>query len=65
MFCDSDKQGISRRDLLTLGVAGVTVFGLGVSRQIRAAEGAPTALSPEAALAKLKAGNKRLSLIHI
>ena len=60
MYCESDKQGISRRDLLTLGAAGFAVLGLGgVSRQVRAAEGAPTALSPEAALANLKTGNKR------
>ena len=60
MDCDCDKQGIGRRDLLKLGAAGVVALGLGgMSRQVCAAEGAPTALSPDEALAKLKAGNKR------
>jgi carbonic anhydrase len=60
MDCDCEKQGIGRRDLLKLGAAGVVALGLGgMSRQVCAAEGAPTALSPDEALAKLKAGNKR------
>jgi carbonic anhydrase len=51
---------IGRRDLLKLGLAGVAALGLGgQSRQARAAEGAPTALSPDEALAKLKDGNQR------
>ena len=45
---------IGRRDLLKFGLAGVAALGLGgQSRQARAAEGAPTALSPDEALAKL------------
>jgi carbonic anhydrase len=45
---------------LTFAAAGVATLGLGgVSRPARAAEGAPTALSPDEALAKLQAGNKR------
>ena len=53
-------QEIGRRDLLKFGMAGVVALGLGgQSRQVRAAEGAPTALSPDEALARLKDGNKR------
>ena len=51
---------IGRRNLLKFGAAGVVALGFaGVASQARAAEGAPTALSPDAALAELKAGNKR------
>ena len=43
-----------------LGAASVIAIGLGdVSRQTLAAEGAPTALTPEEALAALKSGNER------
>jgi carbonic anhydrase len=60
MNCDCEKQGIGRRDLLKLGAAGVVALGLGsVSRYAPAAEGVPTALSPDEALAKLTAGNRR------
>jgi carbonic anhydrase len=60
MNCDCEKRAIVRRDLLKLGAMGAVALGLGgVLRQARAAEGAPTALSPDEALAKLKAGNKR------
>src|SRR5580765_5969491 len=60
MNCNREPQGIGRRDLLKFGAAGVVALGFGgVSRQARAAEGAPTALSPDEALAQLKAGNKR------
>ena len=46
--------------MLTLSAAGVLAFGLGgVSESVRAAEGAPTARSPDGALATLEAGNKR------
>ena len=61
MNSDCEKQGIGRRDLLKFGAAGVVALGLGgVSRQARAAEGAPTALSPDEALAKLKAEKQAL-----
>jgi carbonic anhydrase len=60
MGCDFDMQPIGRRDLLSLGAAGAVALGLGgVSALARAAEGAPTALSPDEALAKLRAGNER------
>jgi len=55
-----DSQGIGRRNLLKFGAAGVVALGLGgVSWQAPAAEGKPTALSPDEALAQLKTGNKR------
>ncbi len=53
------KETIGRRQLLGLGAAGIVAAGLNaVSRTARAAQGAPTALSPAQALARLKAGNK-------
>src|ERR1700747_784414 len=59
MNCNCELQAFGRRDLLKFGATGVVALGLGgVYRQVRAAEGAPTALSPDEALAKLKAGNK-------
>src|SRR5437868_2960758 len=60
-MCDKcKKDGIGRRDLLKLGASGVIALGLsGLSRQGRAAEGAPTALSPDEALIQLKSGNER------
>src|SRR6478752_5501978 len=55
-----DSQGIGRRNLLKFAAAGVVALGLGgVSWQAPAAEGKPTALSPDEALAQLKTGNKR------
>jgi carbonic anhydrase len=51
--------GIGRRNLLKLGVAGVVALGLGAPGRALAAEGAPTALSPDQALAALKSGNER------
>ncbi len=59
MDCDCEKRGIGRRDLLKFGATAVVALGLGVTREVRAAAGAPTALSPDEALAKLKTGNKR------
>ena len=60
MCVNCEKEGIGRRDLMRLGAAGVVALGLGgVSGQTRAAEGAPTALSPADALAALKSGNER------
>ena len=57
-ICESERVG--RRNLLKLGAAGMLALGLGgVVRQARAAEGAASALSPDEALAKLKAGNER------
>jgi carbonic anhydrase len=55
-----ENEGIGRRDLLKLSAAGVAALGLGGAPwRARAAEGAPTALSPDDALAALKSGNER------
>jgi carbonic anhydrase len=55
-----ENEGIGRRDLMKLGAAGVVALGLGGAPwRARAAEGAPTALSPDEALATLKSGNER------
>lgn len=60
MCGDCKDYGIDRRDLLTIGAASLVALGLGgMSRQTRAAEGAPTTLTPDEALAQLKAGNAR------
>jgi carbonic anhydrase len=60
MNCNCKSPEIGRRELLTFGAAGVVTLGLGaVSRRVLAAGGAPTALSPDEALGKLQAGNKR------
>jgi carbonic anhydrase len=60
-MCDiCGNEGIGRRDVLKFGAAGVLAAGLGgVSRPARAAEGAPTTLSPDEALAALKSGHER------
>jgi carbonic anhydrase len=60
-MCVSCCEGrIGRRDFMRLGAAGAVALGLcGALRPARAAEGAPTALSPDEALAQLKAGNER------
>ena len=56
--CGSD--GIGRRDLMKFGAAAaVALVTASASPAARAAEGAPTALSPAEALAKLKEGNAR------
>ena len=56
--CGSD--GIGRRDLMKFGAAAAIALAAGsASPAARAAEGAPTALSPDEALAKLKSGNER------
>ena len=57
-ICESKTAG--RRDFLKLGAAGLaaSVFAAAM-RPALAAEGAPTALSPDEALAALKAGNAR------
>jgi carbonic anhydrase len=55
-----ENGGIGRRDLMKLSAAGVFALGLGgAPLRARAAEGAPTALSPDDALATLKSGNVR------
>ncbi len=60
MCVNCENEGIGRRDLMRLAAAGVVALGLGgMSGQARAAEGAPTALAPDEALAQLKAGNAR------
>jgi carbonic anhydrase len=51
--------GIRRRDLMKFGAAGLVALGLGSSGRTVAAEGAPTTLSPDEALAALKSGNQR------
>ena len=56
--CSSD--GIGRRDLMKFGAAAAIALAAGgASPAARAEEGAPTALSPQEALAQLKAGNER------
>jgi hypothetical protein len=52
------NDGIARRDLLKFGAASIIALG-SASRQARAADGPPTALSPDEALAALKSGNER------
>jgi carbonic anhydrase len=60
MCSNCAKKGIGRRGLLKFGATGIIALGLrGVSWQARAAEGAPSALSPGQALAALKSGNER------
>jgi carbonic anhydrase len=60
MCINCGNEGIGRRDLLKFGAAGVVALGLGgVPGSTRAAETAPTALSPDDALAALKSGNVR------
>lgn len=52
--------GMQRRHFLALGAAGLAALTLAnVPAPLRAAEGAPTSLSPDDALAALKAGNHR------
>ena len=54
------NKGIGRRDFMKFGAAGALALGLGGGLRVaRAAEGAPTALSPDESLAALKAGNER------
>jgi len=56
--CGSD--GIGRRDLMKFGAAAAIALAAGgASRAAHAAEAAPTSLSPQEALAQLKAGNER------
>ena len=56
--CGSD--GIGRRDLITFGAAAaIALATASASPTARAAEDAPTSLSPQEALGRLKAGNER------
>jgi carbonic anhydrase len=56
--CGSD--GIGRRDLMKFGAAAAIALAAGgAAPAARAAEGAPTSLSPQEALAELKTGNER------
>jgi carbonic anhydrase len=59
-MCGScDNHGIGRRDLIKFAAAGAAALGLGgAASSARAAESAPNALSPGAALAQLKSGNE-------
>ena len=58
MCSNCDGEGVGRRDFLKIG-AGLLAIGLGgASWSARAAESAAPALSPDAALAALKAGNE-------
>ena len=60
MCVNCRSGGIARRDFMKLGAAVAIALGIGGASSVtRAAEGAPTALSPDAALAALKAGNQR------
>ncbi len=60
MCVNCGNDGIGRRDFMKFASAGVIAFGIGgAPPEARAAEGAPTALSPDQALAALKAGNER------
>ncbi len=57
-ICESQAAG--RRDFLKFGAAGLAAIMLaGAMRPARAAEGAPTSLTPDEALAALKSGNER------
>ncbi len=59
MCGNCESGGIGRRSLLKLGAAGLVALGLAASGRADAAGGAPTALSPDEALAALKTGNQR------
>jgi carbonic anhydrase len=60
MCINCETNGIGRRDLMKFGAAAaIALATVGASPAARAAEGAPTALSAEEALAQLKAGNER------
>ncbi|HZZ24853.1 MAG TPA: carbonic anhydrase [Roseiarcus sp.] len=60
MCVNCGSHGIGRRDFMKFGAAGVIALGVGgAPLAARAEEGAPTSLSPQEALAQLKAGNER------
>jgi carbonic anhydrase len=55
-----ETQEIGRRGFLKFGAAALAAAGLGGAiKPVYAAEGAPTALTPDQALAQLVAGNER------
>ncbi len=56
-MCDNCPRTIGRRDFVRFAAASALALGFG--SPARAAEGAPTTLSPDEALAALKAGNER------
>jgi len=57
-FCESNAAG--RRQFLKFAAGGLAAITLaGAMGEARAAEGAPTTLSPDEALAQLKSGNER------
>ncbi len=60
MCVNCKRVGIGRRDLMKFGAAAALALATAsASPAARAAEGAPTALSPQEALAQLKSGNER------
>jgi len=60
MCINCGNDGIGRRDLMKFGAAAAIALAAGgTSPAARAAEDAPTSLSPQEALAQLKAGNER------
>ena len=60
MCINCGNDGIGRRDLMKFGAAAAIALATASASPVaRAAEGAPTALSPAEALAKLKEGNAR------
>jgi carbonic anhydrase len=60
MCINCDNDGIGRRDFMKFGAAAaIALATASASPAARAAEGAPTSLSPGEALAKLKEGNAR------
>jgi carbonic anhydrase len=60
MCINCESNGIGRRDLMKFGAAAAIALAAGgAAPAARAAEGAPTSLSPQEALAELKTGNER------
>jgi len=60
MCINCRNDGIGRRDLMKFGAAAAIAFATAsASPAARAADTAPTSLSPQDALAQLKAGNER------
>jgi len=59
MCINCRSAGIGRRDLIKFGAAAIAVAAASAAPAARAAEGGPTSLSPQEALAQLKAGNER------
>lgn len=57
---NDDHQRIGRRQLLKIGAASALTLGFGqLSGSVLAADGTPTSLSPDEALAQLVTGNER------